>query len=262
GVEADLDVVVDDAAVHRHGVHRVALGAGDGQRLGGIRAVAPADQIGGLGVGDGVAGGGYAGFAPHPHHVVVAVGAESRLSGVGIALTLTVQYRGLQQRSPLVGGLVIGVVDVDAVAAAALAVAEHQRAVLEPEEDRVGHRTLQLGVRHVRHPLQRGDVSRGRRAPVAQLVVVHVAGDVEVALTVGLDGDVVVTVPVDGGGQLLFGPLMAVEFAMGDGEDAVGAVVGDVLVVAIGDHRLPDVVTGPGVAHRDGVDDHLLRRIG
>src|SRR5690606_5369355 len=90
GVEADLDVVVDDAAVHRHGVHRVALGAGDGQRFGGIRAVAPADQIGGLGVGDGVAGGGYAGFAPHPHHVVVAVGAESRLSGVGIALTLTV----------------------------------------------------------------------------------------------------------------------------------------------------------------------------
>ena len=243
-VEADIFRAVDDPAAYRNRIdpqHRV--GDRDGQGDGLASDALPVDHVAAAGVREVVVGGAVGRVAPHPQHVVVAVGSHGRAYGVGVHGPFAVQQRGVEQAAPLLGRVVVLVVDHVSVTAAAVPVLEDQCAVRAVHKARVGHARFILAG----HPVdlaERGDVVRTLGAEIDQRGGVHVAAQVDHTLAVDLHGDVVVSVPADFARQFLVLPLIFVQPAGGDGHHVGRVVIGDILVRFSGDERKADREVG------------------
>ena len=220
----------------------VVEGEGHGERAA-VRSL-PAVHVGAASVAEVVAGAGVGVVSPQPDEVVTAVGpaAEAcvwvlvRLGAVqGVRHACEEQPVAVQPAPSAAGG----VVDVDEGAAAhahAVAVVIDERAVGGVEEERVGHLVLHVAD-HGALVRQAVDVERASRLEIDEGARVHIARHVEAISLVKAHYNPVVVVPSDLGRELLEPPCRVAECPLSDRHCAGWGVVGDKLLVSLGQQR-------------------------
>ena len=258
-VEANTAVAVQDASLHRHRIDRDARRR---ERERQVQLIAgrglPVDEVARAGVAEIVVHAAVWRLAPDPGNMVEAVGTQHRSEGIGVSLALAVEERRVDVPPPGLRGRVENVHNPVAVAALARSVTKHQSAVGESHEEGIGAAIL-VAAGHRGDLLERRDRGGLAGAVVGQAVVVHVAGQMDLACGVDGHDDVVVAVPAEHGRGLL-GPARRIRLrrrqpeelpplvckrAGGDGQVTVGVVEGDVLPILRGEQGEADRMTGP-----------------
>jgi hypothetical protein len=202
------------------------------------------DEVVTASVAEVVIAGTIGGVAPDPDDVEPTIGAEARDGGVGVHLTVTGHQRLREQARPSARRFIVNIVEIVAAAAAAIAITEQQAVCLVAQEGRIRHATFAVA-HHARDTEERGCVERFFTAKVNQRYAVHVAGDVQMILTVQRHRDVVVRVPDDRRRQACECPLRFVEPPLGDGHLTVRIVVGDKLKWRVRQQTELDRMPGP-----------------
>lgn len=156
-----------------------------------------------------------------------------RAGHIGVHLALTIDERFVQQWFPALCFAVVLVVDLAAIAAAAIAVVKDQLVVSALHKCRIGAACF-AKAGHGGNALECCDIPWCCAAEIDQRHAVHVAAEVQVVVVVEDHGDVVVAVPADLGWQHLVLPFIGVQGTGGDGHAVLRVVIRDELVLAFG----------------------------
>ena len=184
-------------------------------------------------------------LSPDVDQVPPAVGSQRRAHRIGVAQPLPIGERRVDQPPPGLGGDVIDVEDVVAVAADAVAIRVDEITRRSMDELGIGAAGL-VGSDH-RRRREAGDVQRAGGPKVNQGHGVHVAGHVDEPAAVDGHRDVVVAVPADRRRKAGQCPRRPRQRSRRDGHALLGVVESRELLIALRDQREANRIAGPDV---------------
>ena len=252
---------VDQPTARGHGIDDRAAFSGDRQ----IQRVAcpgfPSDEVAAAGVGNAVIGRAIRGVAPHPNHVIPAIGAFFRHAGIGIHAVLPIQQGRGMQPPPRLGLHVVHIVKIHAIATFAISKSENQFPIWAAHKHGIGA-AIFVFAHHRGNAFKTRYIARARGAKINQRIHMHIPAQVNAPLVVNGHGHRIVAVPSDLGRQPPaifqpdpFGlgkcPRFFVEMARPHGHFAVRIVKRHKLPVAVRQQVKPDGMTGPDGCDKD-----------